>query len=110
MRQIVIDELSQLERDNLDSYLKRTLLQGPMVGLFWLEIPHDLLSTTQQQHTGCAPYYLAVELDTSSLRIELLVRSTTTLHCDCIAYATQPQRQFALDFLDTMLSTEMIRA
>ena len=32
MRQIVIDELSPMERDNIDSYLKRSLKQGPMEG------------------------------------------------------------------------------
>ena len=29
MRQYLIDEISFLERDNLDSYLKRTLKPGP---------------------------------------------------------------------------------
>ena len=44
MRQYYIDELSFLERDNLDSYLKRTLKPASIGGVFWLEIPQDLLA------------------------------------------------------------------
>ena len=47
MRQFVIDELSPMERDNIDSYLKRTIKQGPMIGIYWIELPPDLLSEAQ---------------------------------------------------------------
>ena len=110
MRQFVIDELSPLERDNLDSYLKRTLKQGPMVGIYWFVLPVDLHSEAQQGHDACGPFYLAVELENTRLCFELLVRSTTNLHCSCIAYATSTQRQFVLDYIDTMLRDEMIQA
>ena len=43
MRQYFIDEISFLERDNIESYLKRTLKVGPVEGVFWLEVPSDLL-------------------------------------------------------------------
>ena len=99
MRQIVIDELSPLERDNLDSCLKRTLKPGPMVGIYWFVLPSDLHSEAQQGHDDCGPYYLAVDLEASRLCFELLVRSTTNLHCSCIAYTTPVQRQFILDFI-----------
>lgn len=110
MRQIVIDELSPMERDNIDSYLKRSLKPGPMVGLYWIVLPSDLLSTTQQGHENCGPFYLAVEMDNSGVRFELLVRSHANLHCSCITYATSAQRQFVLDFIDKMISEEMINA
>lgn len=110
MRQYVIDELSFLERDNLDSYLKRTLTKGPMEGLYWLILPEDLYSTSQQGHEDCAPFYLGVEIERERLKFELLVRSNSTLHCDCIAHATAQQRQFVLDFVDKMLEEEKIRA
>ena len=110
MRQFVIDELSSLERDNLDSYLKRTLKPGPMIGIYWFVLPTDLLAESQQGHDECGPFYLAVELEESRLCFELLVRSTANLHCSCIAYATPVQRQFILDFIDKMLSEEMITA
>lgn len=110
MRQIVIDELSPMERDNIDSYLKRTLKRGPMIGLYWMELPPDLLSQAQLGHEEHGPFYLAVEVAGNAVRFELLVRSNSNLHCTCIAHASPMQRQFVLDFLDRMVSEEMIRA
>lgn len=110
MRQFVIDELSILERDNLESYLKRNLKPGPMAGIFWIKLPDDLLAEAQHGHKQCAPFYMAVELEEKRLCFEMLVRSKTNLHCTCIAWATNSQRQFVLDFIDTMLEEEQIRA
>ncbi len=110
MRQFVIDELSPMERDNIDSYLKRTIKQGPMIGLYWMELPPDLHSSAQQGHEEHSPFYLAVEVTGSAVKFELLVRSRYNLHCSCIAHATAAQRQFVLDFIDRMLTTEMIKA
>ena len=81
-----------------------------MEGLYWIELPQDILSETQKNHNDCAPYCLGVELENRCVRFELLVRSNTNLHCDCIAHATSQQRQFVLDFVDTMLEEEKIRS
>ena len=110
MRQFVIDELSPLERDVIDSYLKRTLKPGPMIGLFWITLPDDLLSAAQQGHDDCGPFYFGVELEQDRVKFELLLRSNANLHCDCIAHATSAQRQFVLDFIDKMVEEEKIRA
>jgi hypothetical protein len=110
MRQIVIDELSPMERDNIDSYLKRTLPQGPMIGLYWLHLPDDLLSAAQQGHEDHGPFHTAVELTGSAVKFELLVRSKSNLHCSCIAHTTPAQRQFILDFIDRMVTEEFIKA
>jgi len=110
MRQIVIDELSPMERDNIDSYLKRSLKQGPMIGLYWIELPEDLLAEKQQGHHDCGPFYLGVEIEDFRVIFELLVRSTANLHCSCIGHATPAQRQFVLDFVDKMVTEEHINA
>jgi len=110
MRQYVIDELSPLERDNLDSFLNRSLKSGPMTGIYWLVLPDDLHAQAQQGHRECGPFYFAVDLGPKQLSVELLVRSATNLHCTCIAYATPVQRQFVLDFIDRMLDEEQIQA
>jgi hypothetical protein len=110
MRQLVIDELSPMELDNIDSYLKRSLKQGPMVGLYWLMLPDDLHAEAQQGHEEHGPFHLAVEVCRDCVRFELLVRSQTNLHCSCIAHASPVQRQFVLDFIDQMVSKEMITA
>ena len=110
MRQYVIDELSPMESDNIDSYLKRSIQPGPMIGLYWLPLPSDLLSEAQLGHEKHGPFYLAVELTHSAVKFEMLVRSHSNLHCTCIAHANQEQRQFVLDFVDKMLEEEMIRS
>lgn len=110
MRQFVIDQLSREERANIESYLKRTLKPGPMSGLFWLEVPQDLLSREQKGHEDCGPFFFAVELEEEKVSFELLVRSQLNLHCSCIAYAGAKQRDFVLRFVDRMLEEERIRA
>lgn len=110
MRQILIDELSPMERDNIDSFLKRTLKQGPMIGVYWLSLPTDLLSPIQREHSQCGPFQLGIDVGRDQVRFELLVRSESNLHCSCTAYATLPQRQFIFDFIDRMLEEEQIRA
>ncbi len=110
MRQYYIDEISFLERDNIESYLKRTLKPGPIEGVYWLEVPPDLLGPAQEGHDQCGPFYLSVVLEEKSLRFEFLVRSADNMHCSCIAWATPAQRRFIIDFADRLLEEEMIRA
>ncbi len=110
MRSYLINELSFLERDNLDSFLKRTLKPGALNGVFFLTIPPELLGPAQTGHEDCAPFYCAVVLGKDSVSFELLVRSSHNLHCSCIAMATPEQRRFIMDFADRMLSEELIRA
>ncbi len=108
MRQFLIDELSFLEHDNLDNYLKRTLKPGPIGGVFWLEIPRKLLALTQLNHPGCGPFYFSVILEATEIRIEFLVRSSLNIRCSCIDWATLEQRKFVLDFIDNMIKEEYI--
>ena len=110
MRQYLIDEITFLERDNIESYLKRTLKPGPIVGVFWLEVPPDLLGPAQAGHERCGPFYFSVVLEDATLRFEFLVRSSHNMHCACIAWANTAQRQFVLDYADRLLTEELIRA
>jgi hypothetical protein len=110
MRQYVIDQLSREERANIENYLKRTLKPGPVEGIFWIEVPQDLLGTDQRGHDACGPFFFAVELEAESVNFELLVRSQANLHCSCITYATPSQRDFVLRIVDRMLEEEKIRA
>ncbi|CAG34856.1 hypothetical protein [Desulfotalea psychrophila] len=110
MRQFVIDELSPMERDNIDSYLKRNTKIGPMIGLYWIVLPEELLSEAQLGHEEHGPFYIAVEVEQHSVKFELLVRSKSNLHCTCIAHASPEQRQYILGFIDKMVTEEMIRS
>ncbi len=105
----MIDEISFLEKDNLDSFLKRSLKPGSLEGVYFLEVPPDLLGPAQQGHEDCGPFYFTVVLEDASIRFELLLRSSHNMHCSCIALATKAQRQFVLDFADNMLAEEMVQ-
>lgn len=110
MRQFVIDEVSPMERDNIDSYLKRNTQAGPMIGLYWIILPDDMLSEAQIGHEEHGPFYTAIEVEQHRITFEFLVRSKSNLHCTCIAHATKTQRDYILNFIDTMLTQEMINA
>lgn len=110
MRQLLIDDLTRQERDNLEHYLKRTLGGGLLEGMFWLPLPDDLLGEAQRGHESCGPFHFGIELGEDKLSFELLVRSQTNLHCSCICYASKAQRDFLFRFIDTMLAEEQIRA
>ena len=110
MRFMEIDELSPMERDNIESWLKRNLAPGPLPGLFWLAVPDELLEEEQSGHPTHGPFRFSLELGRDSLRLEFLIRNSAALHCSCTAYASNRQRHFALETLDRMLSEEMIRA
>ena len=110
MRQYKIDQLSREERANIESFLKRSLRPGPVDGVYWIDIPQDLLGTEQRAHEDCAPFYFGVVLEYESVCFEMLVRSQTNLHCSCLAYATPAQRDFVLRFVDKMLQEESIRS
>jgi hypothetical protein len=73
-------------------------------------VPEDLLGAEQREHAECGPFFFGVVLEAESVSFEMLVRSQTTLHCSCIAQATQAQRDFVLRFADKMLREEKIRA
>ncbi len=110
MRQLLIDDLSQEERDNIESYLKRALKPSLVKDMFWLAVPDDLLGEAQQGHADCGPFYFGVELGKEMVSFELLVRSETNLHCSCISYATKGQRDFLFGFVDRLVEEEKIRA
>ena len=110
MRQLLIDDLSREELDNIESYLKRTLKPSLVNDVFWLALPDDLLGESQQGHSDCGPFYFGVELGRDSVSFELLVRSETNLHCSCISYANKDQRDFVFGFVDRLVDEEKIRA
>lgn len=110
MRQLVIDQLSREERQNIEHYLKRHLRPGPLPDLYWLELPRELWGEAQQGHEDCAPFFFAVEVTEKQVVFELLLRSAGNLHCSCIGYAEPGQRALLLDFFDRLLANEMIRA
>lgn len=104
MRSVVLDELARLDMEKLAEHLAQTLVTSSLPEVFWLELPPDLLAETQRAHADCCgPHRLAVVLGEEEVRLELLVRSKTSLRCECTAYATKAQRDFGLRYLDKLI-------
>ncbi len=111
MRQYVVDELRKNEMDRVRQYLERYCEQAAGINrLYWLQIPDELLSSTQLEHASCAPFCVGIETTDDSVIFEMLVRSRQKLRCSCIAYASEGQRQFILGFADRLLRETEIGA
>lgn len=105
MRSILFDELQQQDIQKLTDHLADICEASNLGGVFWLNLPPDLLTVEQAGHADtCGPHRLAVVLEDDSMRIELLVRSEAGMRCTCIGYATASQREFALNFADRLLA------
>lgn len=100
MKQYVIDELRLGDYDRLQSHLQERFGPADLGGVFWIPIENHQLSHIQASHTGCQPFYFAVELQEGAIACELLVRTRGRIRCDCIAYATHSQRNWIIDLID----------
>jgi len=78
---------------------------GPLDGIFYLPLPQELLTDGQREHADvCGPHIFVLEaVDESTLKLELLVRAQKKLRCECVMYATPPQREYIIDFLDVFI-------
>jgi len=102
MKQYVIDELRLEDHKTLKKYLDEEFGQTAMDGIYWIPVDSNLLTPTQHQHKDCRPHYLALDLEPDRLACELLVRTKNRMSCDCIQYATEPQRNWLIELIDTM--------
>ena len=102
MRQYVIDQLREHDFLKLEDYLNSNAEPGDLPGIYWIPIPEMLHENLQRQHTGCQPFYFAINLDRQSISFELLVRTRSRLRCGCIQYATPKQRDYILDYADRL--------
>ena len=102
MRQYVIDEIKPHEIDRIKEYLDRHFEQSVMGGVYWILIDQDILNDTQKQHTDCQPFYFAVELLTDRLACEFLVRTRNRMRCSCMENADERQRNWFIDFADSI--------
>lgn len=110
MRQYLIDELTKSQIEHIWEYLRKHAQPSAVDGLFWIELPDDLLAEAQYAHKNCQPFCFSIEVGKDCLKLEFLIRSKQTLHCDCIQYATKVQRDFILEFAEKMLPEKGISA
>lgn len=116
MRSLVFDELRQDDLEKVRKHLEEALSRSALPDVFWLELPSDLLSSVQQEHSQkCGPHRLAVVLEEDSIRLEysvrleLLVRAQENMRCACTGYASKAQRDFCLNFMDKLLEETGIK-
>lgn len=102
MKQYVIDELRVSDYTKIRDYLDENFSVFGMEGIFWIPIDDDMLSNVQKAHSECKPFYFLAQLDPQAVKFELLVRTKNNIRCDCIAYATKKQRDWLIDFVDTI--------
>lgn len=105
MKQYVIDELRPEDYEKLKSYMDANVGASGMEGIYWLELEHDILSDIQKAHTDCLPFYFVIALDSSTMVCEFLVRTKNKIRCECIAYATEQQRNWLIRRIDAVLET-----
>ena len=104
MKQYVIDELRPEDHKALKNYLDQEFGPAAMDEIYWIPVDSNLLSRIQRQHEDCRPHYLALDLESERLACELLVRTKNRMRCDCIQYATEPQRNWLIELIDTIFN------
>jgi hypothetical protein len=103
MKQYVVDELRSEDYNRIESYLDEELGVSGVPGLYKLRIDIDLLTDLQVSHTECQPFYFAIDLEPDRMASEFLVRTDYRIGCNCMGYATEKQRNWLIQFTDTLL-------
>jgi hypothetical protein len=103
MKQYVVDQLRHGDFEKLKAYLGQNFGEAAIGGIYWVPIDAGLLTPLQAEHVGCQPFHAALELQEDRLAVELLVRSPHRIRCNCIAYATEAQRESLVRLVDDML-------
>jgi hypothetical protein len=108
MRQYRIDELRLADYEKIKSHMDDSFGPSALDGLYWVPVEQGLLDEIQIAHTGCQPFYFAVELQEDCISFELLIRTKERIRCDCIQYATWEQRESIIRFADRMFDALQI--
>lgn len=108
MKQYVIDELRLEDYQKIEQYLDDHCRSASIKGVYWLELPTDLLTETQASHESCQPFNFSLELEEDSIACGLLVRASSNIRCHCISYATVEQRNWLIDTIDSIMEQNKI--
>ena len=103
MKQYVIDEFRRSDSKKIQSYIKEKFESSGFDNLYWIPLDPNILTDVQASHTECQPFYFAIEIESERISCELLVRTKNRIKCSCINYATEKQRSWLIDLVDTLL-------
>ena len=102
MKQYIIDELRLGEYEKIKAYLDENFGSSKMEGIYWIQLDKNILTDIQAEHKECQPFYFAMDIEPNRVSCELLVRSRNTIRCDCISYAIESQRNWIIQFADSI--------
>jgi len=100
MKQYVIDELRPADFNKIKEFLDEACESSDLDHLYWFRLADEILTPVQIEHKECYPFYFAVELESDWISFELLVRTRNRVRCDCMAYATEDQRNWLIQSVD----------
>lgn len=109
MRAYLIDEIPPSDIRRIGDFLKKNTIQSGIGKIFWVQIPDDILTTIQLQHSECRPHVFSVELGPDWLKMEFFVRSLKNMRCTCPGYCTSQQINFIINFAYGMIEDLGIR-
>ena len=104
MKQYVIDELRPRDYEAVKTYLDENLTPSGVEGIYWIALDQNILTNVQTEHTDCRPFYFAVVLEPNLVAFELLVRTKNRMRCSCMGYATEEQRDWLIEFADSIFT------
>ncbi len=104
MRSLLLDELKPHDVERVRAFLHRAARPSSIDDLFWIELDDSLLTPLQAEHHECQPHRFAVEVGSDYVRLEMLVRPSSGLRCDCCQYADNKQQGFLLELADKMVT------
>jgi hypothetical protein len=109
MKQYVIDQFSPEDYNKIKDYFDENFSNSGIEGIYWIPINDDLLTDVQKEHKDCSPFFFAIEIVLNKMSCELLVRTKKRLRCDCIQHATELQRNWLIEFADSVFDRLKIK-
>lgn len=103
MRYYFIDEIAPEDIKKAKGFLRQNAAASGLDSLFWVRLPDDLLSPEQYKHDRCKPYFSAVEIGADWIKFELFIRTLKTMKCACPDYCSRRQRDFVVNFANSMI-------
>ena len=104
MKQYVIDELRPKDYETIKAYMEENYSSSKVAGIYWIPLDQKILTKVQAEHTNCQPFYFAVDLEPNLMAFELLVRTINKMRCSCMGYATEKQRNWFINLVDTIFN------
>jgi hypothetical protein len=109
MKQYVIDQFSPEDYNKIKDYFDKHFSSSGIEGIYWIPINDDLLTDVQKEHKDCSPFFFAIEIVLNKMSCEFLVRTKKRLRCDCIQHATEAQRNWLIEFADSIFDRLKIK-